>query len=1046
MTCESKTNAQLIAELESLRQKNRELEARLHELEKKDGEIEAASKDSAKAVPEIYSWGTGFRRLVENFPNGAVALIDRNFRYILAGGEGFEKIGKDPSDLIGKRLQDVWAKDLYEMISPVYEEAFCGKKQVAELHLSGFDWLFHIVPDITTPGTETITVIAVDITGFKQLERENRLVRERLEFLLAQNPAIIYGADPACDFETTFISKNLERIHGHLPERYYRYPHFWISTANPEDIDEAVKWVEGIDEATKQIKDSLVKNGAFNVEYRLQNQDGSFSWIQDRGRLIYDESGKPLEVVGCMIDITEQKQNQEELGSYRRRLENLVKDRTAALEKEIEERKWADEAYRNLVEHSIQGLHIIQDSRIIFVNPMLSRITGYSAEELLSMRLEELLAIIHPEDVQRARAQWQHHKNGDAVPRITQYRIIRKDSQIRWTEFFTTVVSYHGKPSFQIASMDITERIEARNALLESEERMRLAVQNIPVMLSAVDQRNNLIVWNKECEQVTGYTAQEVIGNPDIWEKLYPDKVLRETVFNYWADHLGDSRNRELEMTCKGGTKKMIAWSGNAGRYPIPGWRSWGIGVDVTKQKQAMDALRESEAHYRFLAEIVAEGIGIIREKKFIFVNSALSSLLGYTKSQLLGLPPFSLIHDDHRQYFYKIFDPAGEEKDPQKCFWGQVICGGGRKIWTEWRRDSVKWEGKPSILVTVRDITETKRREIALKEEKENIYREYIELKESSIKNQYKFGYLVGKSRPMQDIYSLILKASECNENVIIYGESGTGKELVARSIHDRNDRRGKPFVPVNCGAIPETLFESEFFGYRKGAFTGAIMNKHGFFCLANQGTLFLDEVGELSLNMQVKFLRAIEGGTYTPLGSEESRNSDVRIIAATNKNLAEMIKKKLFREDLFYRLHVIPITVPPLRERKEDIPLLAEHFLSIHGKRNDPRISGQVYESLLRHDWPGNVRELENMLKRYLATNQIDFIHMETLQKAGVPEDEYPQETGLRELLQGFEEKVIIQTLERNRWHRGKTARVLGIPERTLYRKLKQFQLKTS
>jgi PAS domain S-box-containing protein len=1039
MAAKSKTKAQLMAELESLHQRNMQLERRLYELEKKDA--------PAKVLPETYALETGFRTLIENFPNGAVALIDRNFRYILAGGEGFEKIGKFPSDLVGKRLQDVWPKDLYEMIKPIYEDAFYGKTQVVELHLSGFDWLFHIVPNIkaTEHGPETIIVVAIDITAFKRLERENRLVRERLEFLLAQNPAIIYGADPSCDFETTFVSKNLERIHGHLPEKYYRYPHFWISTANPGDIDEAVKWVEGIDEATKQIKDSLLKSGAFNVEYRLQNQDGSFSWIQDRGRLIYDEAGNPLEVVGCMIDITEQKQNQEELGKYRRRLENLVKERTAALEKEIEERKWADEAYRNLVEHSIQGLHIIQDSRIIFVNPMLSKITGYSAEELLSMGLEELLAVIHPEDVQSARAQWQHHKN---APRNTKYRIIRKDGQIRWTEFFTTVVSYHGKPSFQITSMDITERIEARKALQESEERMRLAVQNVPVMLSAVDQNNNLIVWNKECEQVTGYSDEEVIGNPDIWEKLYPDKVLRETVFNSWADHMGDSRNRELELTCKDGTKKMISWSGNAGRYPIPGWRSWGIGVDVTKQKQAMDALRESEAHYRFLAEIVAEGIGIIREEKFIFVNSALSSLLGYTKSELLEIHPFSLIHEDHKKYFYKIFDPSGTdsggEKDHRRCFWGQVIGGGGRKIWTEWHRDAVKWEGEPSILVTVRDITETKRREIALKEEKENIYREYIELKESSIKNQYKFGYLVGKSRPMQDIYSLILKASECNENVIIYGESGTGKELVARSIHDRNDRRSKPFVPVNCGAIPETLFESEFFGYRKGAFTGAVMNKHGFFCLANQGTLFLDEVGELSLNMQVKFLRAIEGGTYTPLGSEEPRNSDVRIIAATNKNLAEMVKKKLFREDLFYRLHVIPITVPPLRERKEDIPLLAEHFLSLHGNPNDPRrISGQIYESLFKHDWPGNVRELENMLKRYLATNQIDFIHMGGSRKT---EDEYPEETGLRELLQGFEEKIIIQTLERNRWHKGKTARMLGIPERTLYRKLKQFHSKTS
>jgi transcriptional regulator with PAS, ATPase and Fis domain len=209
----------------------------------------------------------------------------------------------------------------------------------------------------------------------------------------------------------------------------------------------------------------------------------------------------------------------------------------------------------------------------------------------------------------------------------------------------------------------------------------------------------------------------------------------------------------------------------------------------------------------------------------------------------------------------------------------------------------------------------------------------------------------------------------------VVIYGESGTGKELIARTIHNMSEHHNKSFVPVNCEAIPETLFESEFFGHRKAAFAGAYGAKHGFFALCHEGVLFLDKVNELSLSMQVKLIGAIEGSGYTPVGDNKFRNADVRIIAATTRNLADMVKKGLMREDFFYRIYIIPITVPPLRDRKEDIPLLVDHFLNFHHRGNNPsKIPEKIIETLYDHDWPGNVRELQNVLKRYIAIKRLD------------------------------------------------------------------------
>jgi len=301
-----------------------------------------------------------------------------------------------------------------------------------------------------------------------------------------------------------------------------------------------------------------------------------------------------------------------------------------------------------------------------------------------------------------------------------------------------------------------------------------------------------------------------------------------------------------------------------------------------------------------------------------------------------------------------------------------------------------------------------------------------------------------------MQAVYETIIKAAASNANVIVYGESGTGKELVARAIHEMSDRGDKEFIAVNCGAIPESLIESEFFGHRKGAFTGATIDKIGFLESAREGYLFLDEVGEIPLNMQVKLLRVIEGGGFTPIGSTRVKKSDARIIAATNRDLKDLVKKGLMREDFFYRIHIIPIQVPPLRERLEDLALLVYHFLDTFSeKQGDVILPEKALKAMRAHDWPGNVRELQNVIQRYVTFKTLDFLNVTQPEpeEAGSFDPAFTPEIGadfkLRQALEGFERRILLKAMQLEKGNRTRAALALGTERRSLQRKLQKYQI---
>lgn len=348
------------------------------------------------------------------------------------------------------------------------------------------------------------------------------------------------------------------------------------------------------------------------------------------------------------------------------------------------------------------------------------------------------------------------------------------------------------------------------------------------------------------------------------------------------------------------------------------------------------------------------------------------------------------------------------------------------------------------SHLSMITDIHDRKVSEMRLRENAQKLQTENLLLR-SSIKQRHKFGAIVGKSVPMQAIYEQIITAAASDATVIIYGEPGTGKELVAAAIHDISERRTNRFVPAHCAAIPANLFESEFFGHKAGAFSGAISSKYGYFEYANGGSLFLDEIGEISKNLQTKLLRVIEGGGYTPLGEAQVKHSDFRIIAATNRNLLDLVDKGRMRADFYYRIHVIPIHLPPLRERKEDLELLINHFMHLHGtKRNIRPIPGEMIEKMNEYHWPGNVRELQNVIIRYCAVDELKLGENMTdirLLTSPIPAGSALKPgIALQQQINAYEKQILSEALAFNRWHRGKTAKFLGIDRKTLFNKMRR------
>ncbi|MFV8828472.1 sigma 54-interacting transcriptional regulator [Alkalihalobacterium sp. APHAB7] len=431
----------------------------------------------------------------------------------------------------------------------------------------------------------------------------------------------------------------------------------------------------------------------------------------------------------------------------------------------------------------------------------------------------------------------------------------------------------------------------------------------------------------------------------------------------------------------------------------------------------------------------IADGRGNI-----LRVNEACERIMGVSQKDFIGKPMDFLVNEKiiDQSSTRKVIEEGRNVTIVQTTKSGRRLLVSGYPIFNE--------EGDLTKVINIsKDITETDKLTKKLEETKSLVEHYQVELEK---KDKNKDRPLV-KSKMMEDTYDLVRRVADVESTVLLLGESGVGKEVLARTLHESSSRRNRPFIKVNCGAIPETLMESELFGYSKGTFTGAHRDgKQGLILAANKGTLFLDEIGEMPLNLQVKLLQVLQEKQVTPLGSTTPIDVDVRFVAATNRDLEEMVERKLFRNDLYYRLNIIPIQIPSLRERRDEIPFLAEHFLKRYNQKYAKwKFFGEgVLDQLMDYTWPGNVRELQNTIERLVVTvssDEISFNHIPEKIIRHKYSKEYLPDLTLKDAVFLFEKELIENTLK-DCVTLKEASKILGVDPSTLTRKVRKFNIK--
>ena len=570
-----------------------------------------------------------------------------------------------------------------------------------------------------------------------------------------------------------------------------------------------------------------------------------------------------------------------------------------------------------------------------------------------------------------------------------------------------------------------------------------------PDAVFITDPKGLIVRANAQATGLFGYDRQDLIGKPV--EMLVPERY-RSGHPKHRAEYSSQPRVRPMGagLELYGLRKDGSEFPVDIMLSPVQGTGdSYALAVvrDVTRRKQAEEALRRSEARLRSLFEFSPDAILLIDQTgKIADVNAQVDSFFGYSRAELIGKAVELLIPEKFRQ------EHPGRRKEysaqPRVRAMGAGLeLYARRKDGTEFPVDimlgPISGADGVSVLAVIRDLTQKKRDEEALR--RGELERRYLE---EELQTDYRFEEIIGESRALKRVLKQVETVAREEATVLILGETGTGKELIARAIHELSPRRERTFVKLNCSAIPAGLLESELFGHEKGAFTGALSQKIGRLELAHEGTLFLDEIGDLPLELQPKILRALQEREFDRLGGTKTIPVNVRLIAATNRNLAKMVAAHEFRSDLYYRLRVFPIEIPPLRERREDIPVLVNYFVHKHSRRMNRQIATvptETMEALRRWSWPGNVRELENFMERAVILTQGPVLRA-PLSELKVP-DEASSEGNPN--LENAEREHILRVLREAKGMiggPGGAAKRLGLKRTTLNSKMKKLGIKRS
>src|SRR5215204_3298758 len=715
----------------------------------------------------------------------------------------------------------------------------------------------------------------------------------------------------------------------------------------------------------------------------------------------------------------------------------------------------SEEQFRATFEQAAVGVaHTAPDGRWLRVNRKLCDIFGYTREELLAGTFQE---VTHPEDLEPNLAQNRRLLAGETDTYSIEKRYFRKDGSHVWCNLTVSLVrdDADGEPSYFVAVIeDITERKLAEEALRASEERFAKAFQANPQPMSLTTLEEGLYVdVNESFLAMSGYVRGEVIGRTSLELNIWETPAAR-AAFVRQLKGQGTIRNLETLFRTTGGAFRVLLSS--AEQMEIDGRRCILVASsDITERKAAAEALRKSEKRFRATFEQAAVGVAHSgSDGRLLLMNRKLCDILGYAPEEMRTKTYQEVTHPEdliaELEYARRLL--AGEIKTAS--YEKRYIRKDGSPVWVNLTASLVRNEenGEPFYFVAIiEDISARKATEESLKSAlaevrllKDRLQEENVYLREEA-KLERHFGEIVGRSDAIKYVLHKVERVAPTDSTVLVTGETGTGKELVARAIHGESHRHHRPLVKVNCAALSPGLIESELFGHERGAFTGAAGRKAGRFELADGATLFLDEIGELPLELQPKLLRVLQDGEFERLGSAHAIRVDVRIIAATNRDLWKEVQAGAFREDLFYRLNVFPITMPPLRQRAGDIPLLIEHFVGSFSRKMGKKITSvtpATLYALSNYPWPGNVRELANVIERAVINNGGPVLQISNLAETLHAETPSAPSKTLEEM----EREYIITVLDGTGWRiegQHGAARILGLHPSTLRTRMAKLKV---
>jgi two-component system, NtrC family, response regulator HydG len=682
------------------------------------------------------------------------------------------------------------------------------------------------------------------------------------------------------------------------------------------------------------------------------------------------------------------------------------------------------DGYLTLCEKSLAGIYVIQRGRFSYVTSGLCNILGYeSPEELIGRSFWE---VIHPDDQGLIKPSMEREQTPGLRDQPI-VRVFKKDGTILWVRMGGSTTTCQGRPASVGHLIDLTPFKKIEESLRDFPERYQTVVNEVEDGVAEVDLNGTLTYIDKVVCRNWGYSRQEeLIG---INYRSYMDEETAKSVYEAFNKVFRTGIPGKFivyEIIAKDGRRRIVEDSVSLIRDVdgrITGFRT--VNRDITDRRAAERELAEHRSRLEAIFRSVKDAIITVDPKlRVIEANESTEAICGIAVKEIAG-KTFSQSLNHCSKSCSEVLRLTLEKKMTIKEY--RVECGHQQR-----HQQTVSVSSSPLLdpegkfmgaVLVIRDIT---------------LLRDL----ERELRERHQFQNIIGRSKKMQDTYRLLEDLANLETTVLITGESGTGKDLVARALHYSGQRAFKPFVTVNCSALAESLLESELFGHVKGAFTGAIKDKQGRFQAANGGTILLDEIGDISPLIQLKLLRVLQEKEFERVGESIPQRVDVRVIACTNKDLKEKVRKGEFRQDLYYRLKVVEVSLPPLRERLEDLPLLVDHFCRSFNerfKKNVEGISNEVLGRFMDYPWPGNVRELEHVMEHAFVLCRGGVITLEHL-PSEIRDYERTEKIAIPKIpVKGSrQDQEILNALNKTGWNKAKAARQLGISRRTIYRKI--------